>query len=354
MRRVAAAAGNLSGDVITFGRELGILGLLLAAFGLVVSLTRRRTAASYPLLIAFAANLIGATVVVNFGASHSGLTDDLVNEGFVLGCYFVLACWLAIGAGELVAIAGHVRLGGRGRLLAPVAGAVLAAAVVLPLALGNRSLVQRNSKPFADRYASSAFSELPPHAAVFILGAELTQPLIYRQVVYHQRRDVAVIAADGLSYGWYREQLSRRLGITLPRANRQPDPGHLQRDRRRLPRPARIPRPPGCRGAEEPDWIQARGDPLAARTRSWGRDGQRARPACPIGPDGHAASRHPLSQLAGVAERLRRAGGIRIRVAGGRPRLLRAPRLRRYAARACQRVDRRARRRRRRRATWPC
>jgi hypothetical protein len=97
-----------------------------------------------------------------------------------------------------------------------VAGAVLAAAVVLPLALGNWSVVHRDSKPFADRYASSAFSELPPHAAVFIVGAELTQPLIYRQVVYHQRRDVAVIAADGLSYGWYREQLSRRLGITLP------------------------------------------------------------------------------------------------------------------------------------------
>ena len=212
-----AATGNVSGDVITFGRELGILGLLLAAFGLLVSLTRRRTAASYPLLIAFAANLIGATVVVDFGAAHAGFSDDLINEGFVLGCYFVLACWLAIGSGELVAIAGRVRLGGRGRLLAPVAGAVLAAAVVLPLALGNRSVVKRNSKPFADRYASSAFSELPPHAAVFILGAELTQPLIYRQVVYHQRRDVAVIAADGLSYGWYREQLSRRLGITLPR-----------------------------------------------------------------------------------------------------------------------------------------
>jgi hypothetical protein len=48
------------------------------------------------------------------------------------------------------------------------------------------------------------------------LGAELTQPLIYRQVVDHDRPDVVVVAADGLSYDWYRQQVERRLGVTLP------------------------------------------------------------------------------------------------------------------------------------------
>ena len=218
----AFVTNNLSGYATTFGRELGVLGLLLAAFGLVASLTRRRTVASYPLLITFLVNLIGATAVVNFGASNGGFDGDLVGEGFVLGCYFVLACWLAIGADELVRIvtgarvAGRLGFAGRRGPLAAVAGAVLGAAVVVPLALGNWSVVRRDSKPFADRYASTALSELPPHAAVFILGAELTQPLVYRQVVYHQRPDVAVVAADGLSYDWYREQLSRRLGVSLP------------------------------------------------------------------------------------------------------------------------------------------
>ncbi len=220
----AAVTDNLSGYVTIFGRELGVLGLLLAAFGLLASLTRRRTVASYPLLITFLVNLIGATAVVDFGASDRGFDGDLVGEGFVLGCYFVLACWLAIGANELVGIVGgtrmarRLRLAGRSRLFAPVAGAVLGAAVVVPLALGNWSVVHRDSKPFADRYGSTMLSELPPHAAIFILGAELTQPLVYRQVVYHQRPDVVVVAADGLSYGWYREQLSRRLGVSLPQA----------------------------------------------------------------------------------------------------------------------------------------
>jgi hypothetical protein len=220
-----ALTDNLDGYVVIFGRELGVLGVLLAALGLIASLTRRRSAASYPLLIAFLGNLIGATAVVHFGASHAGFDGDLVNEGYVLGCYFVLACWLAIGAAELAGIAGRVPIGrrlrlrdlaGRTRLLAPVTALALGAVVVIPLMLGNWSIVHRSSKPFADRYAETVFAEPPPHAAVFILGAELTQPMIYRQVVYHQRPDVVVAAVDGLSHGWYRQQISRRLGIQIP------------------------------------------------------------------------------------------------------------------------------------------
>jgi Protein O-mannosyl-transferase TMEM260-like len=220
----AQVAGRVGGYATVFGRELGIVGLLLAVMGVVVSLAWRRTAASYPLLIAFAANLIGATVVVGFGSSQGGLDGDLIDEGFVLGCYFVLACWLALGADQLVAVlagdrvAGRLRRVGRSTVLAPALAVALAAAALVPVALGHWSAVHRDGQPFADRYASAVFRELPPHSVLFILGAELTQPLIYRQVVYHQRPDVTVIAADGLSYGWYRQQLSRRLRISLPPA----------------------------------------------------------------------------------------------------------------------------------------
>jgi hypothetical protein len=226
----AAVANDVRDYPVIFGRELGVLAVLIAVFGLLASLTWRRSAASYPLLIAFLVNLAAAKAVVDFGGSPGGFGTDLVDEGFVLGCYFTLACWLSVGAAELIAIPGRAAVSGRlagrlgrpvaavarARFFGPVAALALGAAVVVPLVLGNWSTVHRSSKPFADDYAKAVFSELPPHAAVFIFGAELTQPLIYRQIVYHQRPDAVVIAADGLEYGWYRQQLSRRLGIRLP------------------------------------------------------------------------------------------------------------------------------------------
>ncbi len=152
-------------------------------------------------LIAFVVNLIGATAVVGFGNSPGGFDGDLIDEGFVLGCYFALACWArdrCFGAGRSAAqgpvVAGQVpersRLALPPALLVPAVAAALGAALVVPLVIGNWSVVHRADKPFADRYAETAFADLPPHAALFMLGAELTQPLIYRQVVYHQRPDV--------------------------------------------------------------------------------------------------------------------------------------------------------------------
>jgi hypothetical protein len=233
--------GSVGGAVATFARELGMLGVLLALFGLVASVGWRRGRASWPVLIACLTNLIGAGVVVNFGAGRGSLNGDLIDEGFVLGAYFALAGWMALGAGELVRLApvAASRLPGRlrprfpgspaggeprplaraRRLLGATFVVALAAALIAPLIAGKWSAVHRSDRPFADRYAQAAFAELPPHAALFVMGAELTQPLIYRQVVYHQRRDVAVIAADGVEYGWYRAQLSRRLGIALPPAS---------------------------------------------------------------------------------------------------------------------------------------
>ena len=95
---------------VIMAREIGILGSVLAVIGLLVTLTRRRTAASYPLLITFAVNLIGAAVVVGPGA-NSGIDTDLTEVGFLLGCYFVMATWLALGAGAVVEL-------GRDRLTA--------------------------------------------------------------------------------------------------------------------------------------------------------------------------------------------------------------------------------------------
>jgi hypothetical protein len=218
-----ALFANIAGDVGIFARELGVLALLLAVLGFLASVAWRRAPGSWPVLIALVVNLIGAYAVVDFGSQHGGFNSDLTDEGFVLGAYFVTAGWVALGAGELVSFLAGRRGTGRiaprlGRRLLPVAAAALAAAVLVPAVLGNWSVVHRSSRDFTDGYAGAVLDELPPHAAVFVLGAELTQPLIYRQVVYRQRPDVAVIAADGLEFGWYRQQLSQRLHISLPPA----------------------------------------------------------------------------------------------------------------------------------------
>lgn len=218
---IQGVTGSIGSYFVVFARELGIFGLLLAGLGLGISLLRRRTVATFPLMIVFGVNLLGAAALVGPGGGASP-EIDLIEEGFLFGCYFALTCWLAIGAGELVKAVARIPIVARagstthpGAVIGVVA-ALLAGLLIVPPALGNRSGASRSAKPFADRYASSVFSELPPHSAVVIWGAELTQPLIYRQVIDHQRRDVLVVAADGLSYDWYRQELRQKLHQALP------------------------------------------------------------------------------------------------------------------------------------------
>ena len=167
-------------------------------------------------------------MVVGPGSNH-GTDLDISENGFLLGSYFVLACWVAIGATELVALGGASRVAGRaeallGRIRVPqprvwlgtAAVAVVAAVTLIPTISSHRTTASRDTKPFADAYAASVFSELPPRSVLFVLGQELTDPLINRQVVNHERNDVVVIATDGLSTAWYRDQISRSLGRPLP------------------------------------------------------------------------------------------------------------------------------------------
>jgi hypothetical protein len=217
---------GVGNDGVVFLREIGIVGVLLAALGLIASLRRRRRGVgSYVLVITFAANLVGAAALVGPGGV-SGYEVNLIEEGFLLGCYFVLAAWVAIGASELVAgvstggdrLAERWHLHGRRGILGPLAALVLAGAVLVPLVVGHWSVAHRAARPYADRLASAVFSELPPRAALLVSNSELTDPLTYRQVIYHQRRDVLIVDMYALSYAWYRELMSRRLGRTLPPA----------------------------------------------------------------------------------------------------------------------------------------
>lgn len=202
-----------------FFHEVGLCALALAAFGAVVSLAWRRERHSYPLLLAFVVNLVGAALIVGASA-YEGFDTVLIQEGFILGCLLILPVWLAIGATELEYRAaergGAFNRDAQRRAVKWAAPPLLGVAVLLPSLISHWDVPRRNNAPLADRYAESSFAELPRRAVLFINGAERTQPLIYRQVVIGDRPDVDVVASDGLSYEWYREQIGERLGVELP------------------------------------------------------------------------------------------------------------------------------------------
>lgn len=223
----AAGIGQSVGvSMAVFYNELGLAALALAAWGLFVSLAWRRGPPAwgrgppaYALLVVFLANLIAAAHVVGFG-SYAGFDTVLIQEGFLLGCYFVLAVWLAIGATDIAAAAAELGSPHNRDLQRSVvkwaAPPMLGLAVLTPSLLGHWDVPRRAAEPFADRYAQAMLSELPRSSVIFINSAERTQPLVYRQVVARERRDVVVVATDGLSFEWYRDEVARRLGRALP------------------------------------------------------------------------------------------------------------------------------------------
>lgn len=197
--------------------ELGWIGLAAVLWGVTLATWRRRRRAALPIAVTFAVSLIGTATIV--GTTRTGTYDfDLAEEGFLFGCYFPLVCWIALGFDDFSrrVLARLLSRVSRGRRLLPGVAAVLGLATI-GLSVGAHAAVEkRTARPLADQYAASVFAELPRHAVLFIWGAEFTQPLVYRQVVDGDRPDVTVIAAEGLSYPWYREQTARRLHLVFP------------------------------------------------------------------------------------------------------------------------------------------
>jgi hypothetical protein len=211
-------AGNVGRYLVVFYHELGFAAVALAAWGLFVSLAWSRGPPAYTLLTIFLTNLLATAHEIGVG-SYESFDTVLVQEGFLLGCYLVLPVWLAIGASDLGTALESASSRYPGRPHSVVRWAmplVLGLAVLIPSLAAHWDVPRRADEPFADRYAAAIFRDLPERSVVFILGAERTQPLIYRQVVAGDRTDVVVVATDGLSYEWYRGEVARRLGRPLP------------------------------------------------------------------------------------------------------------------------------------------
>ena len=54
---------------------------------------------------------------------------------------------------------------------------------------------------------------LPRDAVLLVWGSEYAMPMVYRQVVDHDRLDVTVVAADDIVDDWGRQQIAWQLHI---------------------------------------------------------------------------------------------------------------------------------------------
>jgi len=220
-------------------REMGAAALVVAALGMIR--WRRRLLPHHAafLAVSLVVGVLGTAAFVG-PANVSGFTTNVIVGGFFGTIFSVVAVWVALGATELADLAAtwakprssdrrsqggsRRRPSGSARRRAtpnPVVGpAVLGAlAVVLlaPSAIAHQAAASHRQPPFADDYATNVFRSLPPHSAILTRGGELTFSLLYAQLVKGERGDVTVIAADSLAAStWYRQQLSRRMGLKLP------------------------------------------------------------------------------------------------------------------------------------------
>lgn len=201
--------------------ELGGGALVLGGLGMCVAWRRRpgdfdevapvRWRGMF-LAVALVTSFVGGAATVGAGRLP-GMRSILALGGFLAPVVLPLALLVALGVTEVVDQA-RSRFGSVG---ARLVGASVGLAVLVPSAVIHRPIASHHGPRFADRYGADVLAALPRRAVLLVGGAELTEPLRYRQVVAGQRRDVDVVAADGLGFEWYRAQASRRVGVALPR-----------------------------------------------------------------------------------------------------------------------------------------
>ncbi|HVA61384.1 MAG TPA: DUF2723 domain-containing protein [Mycobacteriales bacterium] len=199
---------------VVFARELGVFGLLLGALGLTRGL-RRRSLPAAVLSVVFLTNLFLVALVAGPG-SHHKWAIDLIEEGFLFGNLVPLAAGAGLALTQVDEMLRRYRpawFQARGHL-GPAALATVALLGIFQGLLESSHAAQ--GPDLEARYASTVFSELPRDAVLIVVPYERSAPLLYRQVVAHQRQDVLVLYLDALGQSWYRAELSARLHRRLP------------------------------------------------------------------------------------------------------------------------------------------
>jgi hypothetical protein len=170
----------------------------------------------------FLGNVIAVEAVSAVG-SPSGFVGGLTVGGQLIDALIVLAVAAALGAtyllfrvGEWWAASHGARAGeavdGAHRIQG-IAIAGLALVVVLPSLVFHYTQANHRIPAVAENYAHRVLSSLPRNAVFIAGGWEYAEPIMDRQIVHHERPDVALISGDVLEFAWYQEQLVRRFHL---------------------------------------------------------------------------------------------------------------------------------------------
>jgi hypothetical protein len=217
---------NLGRYIVVLALDLGPVIFVLAAAGVYVAW---RHLPRLPVAALSAGILVNLVVLaVALGITLRGIESALAQNGFLASALLATAVFAAIGATRL-----EQRLSARTPQLGPWALVLLAAITITGAALTHPA-ADHSPTPFADTYAQDVFADLPDNAVLLVWGAERAFPLWQHQQVRGERRDVTVVAADGLNRPWYREQLRERDGLPLQRESSGSEADEAQRLTERL------------------------------------------------------------------------------------------------------------------------
>ena len=220
-------------DVAILVRDVGLGATLLALVGIGFAARRLDRGKQLFLGTVCVLNLLAVALVTGLADIHGFLTG-LVGGGYLLDALIVLAVLVALGTAPTVEflctisrVLKPVRSRGRTGTTSRRHGQWIATAVViavlLPSLLVHFRHADHRGPPLADRYAKRVLGELPRRAVFFVYQADLSFPLVDRQTVYGERRDVTFIIATSLQFSWYREQVTRSLGLASPLRSRPYD-----------------------------------------------------------------------------------------------------------------------------------
>jgi hypothetical protein len=200
--RVGAAVGGLV-------RDFGAGAIALAVVGAAYWWRRVERGALWFLAVIGLVNLAAVILFAGF-PSIQGFATGLVQGGYLIDTMLVIAVLASLGATTVI-----TEIGNRASavLVVPVTIIALVGVTIVPSVLVHHKYANMRVPPFADDYGQSVLAELPPHSVLMVWGEEFSFPIIYRQVVDHERPDVTVLSVNGIGLDWVREQLTRRLDL---------------------------------------------------------------------------------------------------------------------------------------------
>jgi hypothetical protein len=206
-------------------RDIGLGAVLVACLGAWDVIQRRRLDQA----LFFAIAGLGTFVAVGLAATVGSLTrgtiriagfyTSLAAGGQLVGLMIVLSLLTALGSSWLIHMVGawwhkiHARGDREATRVRAVVAGVIAAVMVMPSAIFHYRPATHRIPPLADQYGSAVLRSLPPNAVFIASGWEFAQPVVYRQLVDHERPDVAVVSVDFLNKAWYRSQIVHRFHL---------------------------------------------------------------------------------------------------------------------------------------------